>query len=462
MDFDYEVVVIGGGPGGYVAAIKAAQNGKRTCIIEDKHFGGTCLNEGCIPTKVLLKAVEVLNTVERAEEFGVRCAGCSKSEISPMQLQERKNNVVRQLVGGVEGLLRMNKVSILLGKASFIDQHTVQVNDEKVTGETFIIATGSKTFMPPFIPIEGNANVMTSTDVLAMEHIPESIVIIGAGVIGIEFAHFFSHTKCKVTVLELMDSILPMVDKEISRMVEKRMKMAGVNFVLGAKVKAVKDNTVIYEYDGKEEKATAETVLMAVGRTPVTEGLNVEKINIEFDNKAIKTDAMMRTNLPNIYAIGDVNGKSMLAHTATHEGLIAVKNICSDAEEKMNYNAIPACIYIEPEVASIGYTEEQARSEFGDNIRVGKFPMMANGKMLIEGESKGLFKVITVADTGQVVGAHLYGSHATEMISELTTVIANHISAEEMLNVIHPHPTVSEAVGEMFMSAWNGAAIHSR
>lgn len=462
MSFDYDIVVVGGGPGGYVAAIKAAQNGKKVCIIEEKHFGGTCLNEGCIPTKVYIKAAETLDTVKKANLFGVDGFRADNAKISIIELQKRKDSVINQLVQGVRGLLRMNKISVIDGFAEFVNEHTVTVNREHITGEYFIIATGSKAAIPSFIEVKDDRNIMTSTEVLSLMEIPESITIIGAGVIGIEFAHFFSHTNCKVTVLEYMDSILPMVDKEISGMVKKQMEGNGVEFLLESEVKSIDGNKILFKKDGEEKSIEADCILVATGREPFTDGLNAEAAGIEFEKKAIKTDETMRTNIPNIYAIGDVNGKSLLAHTASHEGLVAVNNICSSSMQKMDYNTIPACIYTEPEIASIGYTEEKAKEKFDDNIRIGRFPMVANGKTLIEGSSGGLFKVIVNSENDEVLGAHLYGVHATEMIGEIAAIMTNHIKAKEMLEVVHPHPSVNEAIGEMFLSACNGSAIHMK
>ena len=261
-------------------------------------------------------------------------------------------------------------------------------------------------------------------------------------------------------MLELMDHILPMVDPEVSALAQKRLEKGGVTFRLGAKVSRVENNRVYYEYNGAQEQLGAGAVLMAVGRTPNTEGLNAQGIGLEFDRNAIKTDLCLRTNMPNIYAIGDVNGKAMLAHTASHEGLVAVANICGRHEE-MHYDRIPSCIYLEPEIACIGLTEPQARENYGDNLKIGHFSMMANGKSLVEGDTDGLFKVIVAGDTGEILGVHLYGQHVTDMIGEVSAAMAAEATAEELIGSIHPHPTVNEALGEAFMAAWNGKAINS-
>lgn len=457
-EYDFEIVVIGAGPGGYETAINAAQLGKKTAIVEEKYFGGVCLNEGCIPTKTLVRTANLYSEIKEAEKFAVMGIDVSKVMIDMKKLQQRKQSVVKTLVTGVEGLLRKNKVTILNGTGSFKDSHTITVDGKTYTSKYFIVATGSSVFMPPFIPIEGASNVITSKEALDIAEIPESIAIIGGGVIGIEFAHVFSQLGSKVTVLELMDHILPMVDAEVSEMVKTRMKKNGVTFYTGAKVKKVKDNSVVYELNGAEEKVTASVVLMAVGRTPNTEGLNAEGIGLEFDRKAIKVNDYMQTNIENIYAIGDVNGKVMLAHTASHEGFIAVEHICG-GHHTMNYEQIPSCIYLDPEVASIGLTEQQA-IERNYDITVGRFPMMANGKSLVEGDTDGIVKVILDKEFGEILGVHLYGKHVTDMIGEISVAMQLEATGEEVINSIHPHPTVSEAIGEGFRAAFYGKAIN--
>ena len=458
--YDYDVAVIGAGSGGYEAAIKSAQLGKRTCIIENTYFGGTCLNVGCIPTKALIQTAERYAAVKEAAKFAIQGVEPDRVTVDMKALQQRKATVVKTLVNGVKGLLRGNQVTVVEGTASFLDPHTLSAGGQKITAENIIIATGSKVFMPPFITQEGENNLVTSTEALDLDHVPGSVAVIGGGVIGVEFAFLLNKLGSKVTVLELMDHILPMVDTEVSAMAQKRMAKDGITFCLGAKVSKVKDNTVYYELDGKAQSVSADMVLMAVGRTPNTDGLNAEAIGLEFDRKAIKTDAHLRTNIPGIYAIGDVNGKVMLAHTASHEGMVALADICGHGEA-MNYDRIPSCIYLEPEIACIGLTETQAREQYGDNLKIGKFNMVANGKSLIAGDTDGLFKVIVAADTGEILGVHLYGQHVTDMIGEISVAMTAEATAEEVIASIHPHPTVNEALGEAFMAAWNGRAINS-
>lgn len=457
--YDYDIIVIGAGPGGYETAIKAAQCGKKTCIIEKEHFGGTCLNIGCIPTKVLIHTADMLNEIKKANEYAIGGIEPAKAAVDMARLQKRKEGVVKTLTTGVQALLRANKVAIENGVASFKDSHTITVGNKDITAENIIIATGSKVFMPPFIEVKNSKNVITSDDALSLARVPKSMCIIGGGVIGVEFAYFFNSIGAKVTVLELMDHILPMVDSEISNIAKKKMEKDGIEFKLGAKVKRVENGKVYYEFSGKEECADAESVLMAVGRVPNTDGLKAEEIGIEFNKKAIVADEKCRTNIANIYAIGDVNGKVMLAHTASHEGMVAVADICGHSES-VDYEKIPSCIYVSPEISAIGLTEEAAKKA-GKDIKIGRFPMAANGKSMICGATEGMVKAVIDAKTGEILGVHIYADRATEMIGEISVAITSELTAEEIIETIHPHPTVNEAVGEAFMSAWTGKAINS-
>jgi len=457
--FDYDVAVIGGGPGGYVAAIKAAQAGLKTVIVEKGSFGGTCLNVGCIPTKALVKSVQVLEETKKAAEYGIEGIDPKALRVSMEKLQARKSAVVNQLVGGVNALLRANKATVVEGAASLVDAHTVSVNGKKkFTAKDIILATGSESVMPGFIEYEGDTNIITSTEGLSLTEIPESMTIIGGGVIGVEFAYIYASLGTKVTIVELMKTILPMVDEEIAKLATKTLQKAGVVFHTGCGVKKISGNRVIFDENGKEAFVESQYTLMAVGRAPFTEGLNAQEIGIGFDRRVIKTDVHMRTNIPNIYAIGDVNGKSMLAHTASREGEVAVENILGRPEQ-MRYDTIPSCIYMEPEIASVGMTEAQAKEKYG-KVKVGKFPMSANGKSLIEGDRSGMIKVILGAEYNEILGVHMFAVHATDMIAEIVAAMNLEATAEEIIASVHPHPTVSEAVGEAFMAAYD-RAIHS-
>jgi len=457
MSYDYDITVLGGGPGGYVAAIRAAQEGKKVCLVERSAVGGVCLNEGCIPTKTLIKTAGMYQGILHSMDFGIEGIDAAKAKVSMPKLQKRKQAVVNQLVGGVRGLLKANGVTLVEASASFVDRQTVLAGDKKITSEYFIVATGSKVFVPPFIGLDGKNNILTSKEALLLEDLPKTTAVIGGGVIGIEFAYFLNAIGGKVVVFELMDNILPMVDEEVSALVRRRLEKEGITFHTGASVKRVKDNKVFYEHKGAENSVSVDAVLMAVGRVPNTDGLEAEKIGVNFNKSAIAVDEVLRTNIENIYAIGDVNGKVMLAHTASHEGIAAVENICGKSVH-IDYGKIPSCIYTEPEIACIGLTEKQAREKYA-NVKIGKFPMVANGKSLSAGDTDGMVKVIVDGELGEILGVHMYGNHVTEMISEISLGMTLEATIDEVIATIHPHPTVSEAIPEAFMAAY-GRAIH--
>lgn len=455
-EYDYEIAVIGGGPGGYVAAIKAAQMGKKTVIIEKENFGGTCLNVGCIPTKALLRSAEALKEVKESAKFGVIDVDTSNAALDLVKVQERKKTVIGQLVGGVQGLVKGNGATIEKGVGTLVDAHTVEVGGKKITAENIIIATGSQAKSLP-IDIDPAATVLTSTEMLDIDKAPDSMVVIGGGVIGIEFAYFLATIGVKVTIVEFLDRILPMVDEEITTQVTGHLQEMGIEINTSAKVTAITAGGVKFEKDGKEQEVSCDQVLMAVGRGPSLDGIDTEALGIKTERGAIVTDKTLKTSVPNIYAIGDVNGKAMLAHTASMEGIIAVENICGEKAE-MDYDKIPSAIYIQPEIASVGLTEKQAAEKYG-KVKVGKFPLMANGKAKVAGEERGLIKVISEPKYGEIVGVHMYCIHATDMISEAVVAMKLESTAEEVAMAIHPHPTVSEIMHEA-MHAVDGRAIH--
>lgn len=455
--FDYDIAVIGGGPGGYVAAIKAAQMGKKTVIIEKEHFGGTCLNVGCIPTKTLLRSAEALKEVRESSTFGVTNIDVSGAKLDLEKVQKRKQTVVGQLVGGVQGLLKSNGVTVENGEGTLVDANTVRVADKKITAANIIIATGSDVKSLP-ITADSKMQVLTSREMLDIDEIPESIAVIGGGVIGIEFAYFLALIGVKVTVIEFLDRILPMVDEEITVQVTEHLKDMGIEIHTGAKVTEITADAVKYEKDGSICEAGCRQVLMAVGRAPSLTGIDTEKLGIKTEKEAIVTDKTMKTSVSNIYAIGDVNGKAMLAHTASMEGVVAVENICG-VKAEMDYDKIPSAIYIQPEIASVGLTEKQAEEKYGQ-INVGKFPLLANGKAKVEGEERGMVKVITEAKYGEIVGVHMYCIHATDMIAEAVAAMKLESTADEIAMTIHPHPTVSEVMHEAMHAAADGHAIH--
>lgn len=453
---DYEVVVVGGGPGGYVAAIKAAQMGKKTAIIERENVGGTCLNVGCIPTKALLRSAEALNEVKESAQFGVIDVDITKAKLDLNKVQARKKDVIGQLVGGVQGLLKGNGVTMIKGQGTVTDAHTVEVDGKKYTADYIIIATGSDVKNLP-IPVSPKMDVLTSKEMLDISETPKTMAIIGGGVIGMEFAYFLASIGTKVTVIEFLDRILPMVDEELTAQVTANLIKMDITIHTSAKVTEITDTAVKFEKAGTVQEVEVEKVLMAVGRAPSLDGINCEVIGIKSERGAIVTDEYLRTSVSNIYAIGDVNGKAMLAHTASMEGIVAVEHICGH-HTKMDYSKIPSAIYIQPEIASVGLTEAEARAKYG-NVKVGKFPLMANGKAKVAGEPRGLVKVITEPKYGEIVGVHMYCIHATDMIAEAVVAMKLEATAEEVAGAIHPHPTVSEVMHEA-MHAVAGKAIH--
>lgn len=460
MNDHYEVAVIGGGPGGYVSAILAARAGKKTCLVEAERLGGTCLNVGCIPTKVLVKSASLLQEFRCAETFGITGLNSADLTVDMAALQNRKQAVINQLVGGVDGLLRSSGVKQFHGTASFLDAHQLCINQkETLTADSIIVATGSETVLPSSIRREGNCRVLTSTDALALDHLPKSIAILGGGIIGIEFAYLLNQMGCQVTVLEMLPEILPMADREIAALARGRLEKDGVRFYLGAKVTCLKDQQVYFELQDQQQELQAEAVLMALGRRSVTESLHPDAAGLHVEHGVLVCDQQMRTNQPHIYAVGDVNGQSMMAHTAYHEAEVAVDNLCG-GHSTMRYDRVPTCIYTDPEIACVGLSEEQARERYGNNIKIGRFPAFANGKSLVEGDTDGLFKVILDGEFGEILGVHLYGKHVTEMIAQASLAMESEATAEEVIASVQPHPTVSESIGEMFRAAWLGHSIH--
>ncbi|QNB46948.1 dihydrolipoyl dehydrogenase [Thermanaerosceptrum fracticalcis] len=458
----YTIGVIGGGPGGYVAAIKAAQLGAKVLLVEKGQLGGTCLNRGCIPTKALLRSVEVIETVAHAKDYGVLV---DKFSLDRSLLVKRKERVTAQLRQGVEGLLKANKVTVIKGTASFKDVHTIMV--EVAAGETkeyncdnFIIATGSKPAIINLPGIQGR-NIMTSDEALELTYIPGRIAIIGGGVIGMEFATIYHALGSRVTVVEAMASILPAVDQEISQLLAKTLKHKGIEILTGAKILEIGDNaqgkTLTLEKDNARKVIEVDAILVAVGRAAETTGLNLEGIGVKLNGRNIAVDKYLITNLPNIYAIGDVIGGIQLAHVASQEGERAVLNIL-DKQLPMDYSIVPSCIYTIPEVACVGLTEDEVKKR-GINYKVGRFPYVASGKALTHGDATGFAKIICDSQTGEILGAHLIGHNATDLISEMSLAMKLEGTIEEVADLIHPHPTISEIMKEAALDV-TGHAIH--
>lgn len=458
---DKDIIVIGGGPGGYVAAIRAAQLGAKVAIIEKGEFGGTCLNRGCIPTKVLYRNAEILNTLKDINEFGIRVDNYT---IDVEQIQSRKETIVNQLVGGVEQLLKSNNIDIILGKASLKDKNTVSVllssgELQEITTKNIIMATGSIPSIPniPGITLEG---VYTSESILEFKEIPKRLAVIGGGVIGMEFAGIFNALGSKVNVIEFLPSILAPVDTDLTKRLSVSLKRKGIDINTNTKVLSIEkhDEGLIITTEGKkgEVKFEADNVLVSVGRTPMTFGLNLEGLGIELDRRAIKVDKNYETNIPNIYAVGDVNGKTMLAHAATHQGKKVAERIMGSVDSHST-EIVPSCIFVFPEISMVGITENEAK-EKGIEYKTSKFLFGANGKALALGEGEGMVKVIASLDD-TIIGVHIMGPHASDLIHEGNLAINNNMKVDNITNMIHAHPTLSEAFEEAILGL-KGEAIH--
>ncbi len=450
----YDVIVIGGGPGGYVAAIKAAQLGGKVLLAEKENLGGVCLNKGCIPTKTLLKASGLYKSLKKAGQFGITIENAS---FDFGKMMKRKQEVVNTLVSGIKGLIKANGIELVNGEARIQDSSKVSINGMVYEARNIIVATGSRPVMPDIKGIK-TGKVMDSDALLTMEDIPASMVIIGGGVIGVEFAVLLSELGCQVTILEMMDEILFMADGDVIKEARRILQSNGVNIITAAKVIEIAGDKVTYEKDGGKQQAEGQRVLMSVGRTPNTDRDELDRLGIKHDKGKIITDEKMQTNVSGIYAIGDVNGKFMLAHVASEEGIVAAENIFGHPA-RMDYNSIPQCIYSHPEIAWVGMSEKEAMAK-GHEINIGKFPLAANGKSLAEGDTSGFIKIIADKKYNEILGVHIVCAHATDMISEGTLAISLEATAKEVASVVHPHPTVSEAVMEAALKTM-GKAIHA-
>ena len=440
----YDIAVLGGGPGGYVAALRAAQLGKKVILAEKQDIGGTCLNRGCIPTKALLHGAELYAELLHGADYGIRAETIS---IDYEKLSEKKNASVRRLRGGVQSLLRARGVTVVAEEAILTGKNTIRAGNTEYRAEAMILATGS---VPACVSIPGadKPGVMNSDGVLAMTTCPESVVIIGGGVIGVEFATLFRSLGKKVTIVELLPDILAGMDEEIRALEKDLLKRQGVEIYTGAKVQEIRDGLVcVFEQEDKVHEAQGEAVILAAGRRPNTAGLGLETAGVKTTVRGfIETDSHMCTNVPGIYAVGDITGKIQLAHVASAQGITAAHNACGQ-NRIMRYDIVPSCIYTNPEIASVGLTEEKAR-ETGRKLRIGKFPVAGNGRSLIMGASEGFSKLITDEKTGEILGCHLMAPRATDIIAEVAAVMRSEGTVEELSDTIHPHPTVSEILME--------------
>lgn len=460
-----KIVIIGSGPGGYVAAIRAAQLGAEVTVIEKGEVGGTCLNVGCTPTKVLIHTAETLEALKNLDYMGLSLNG--EASLDWDALQQRKVEIVEHLTGGVAGLFRVNGVEIIKGTASFIDKNNIEVLKEdgiveKIYADYILIATGAKPFIPNISGTDLDG-VIDSTDALSLAKLPDEIVIVGGGVIGIEFGYLFNALGVKVTIVEMLPYILPPIDREISASVIDNITEKGIKVYTSAKVTNIskKDNKLHVDFlkDGETVTVQGDKVLLSVGRASVSEGLNLEKVGVALARRSIEIDNTMKTNISNIYAVGDVTGKNMLAHVASEQGTIAVENIMGFKRE-MKYNAVPACVYITPELASVGMTEEEA-SEKDIPYNVGVFKFANNGKALIINQvDKTMVKIISDKKYDEILGVHIYGPRATDIIHEAALAIRLEATLDELITTIHAHPTVSESIREAALAV-NKVAIHA-
>jgi dihydrolipoamide dehydrogenase len=463
---DYDVAIIGSGPGGYVAAIRAGQLGLKTALIErDDKFGGTCLYVGCIPTKAQLFNAEVYDYFKHAKEYGIECKEFS---VDWSAVQARKARIVKKISKGVEYLLKKNKVETLRGAGRWTGPGRITLTDAKkeeheVSARKIILATGSEAKMLPGLEPDG-ASILTNREILELKEIPHSMVVIGAGAVGVEFASIFHRFGTKVTILEMLPRAVPLEDEEISAELQKSFRRQGIAVHTQALVqKAAKtEKGVAVEFksgEGKIQTVEAETLLVAVGRAPNTQNIGLEKTRVRTDRGFIKVDPFMQTDEPGVYAIGDiVAGSPQLAHVASMEGIVAVNHAAGKPVEPINYQHVPNCTYCEPEVASVGLTERQAR-EAGQKVRVGRFPFSASSKAGILGAREGLVKIVSEERYGEILGVHMIGPRVTESIAEAVLAMRLEATAQDLAQTIHAHPTLAEAVGEA-AHAVDGSAIH--
>ena len=466
MSNKYQIAVLGGGPGGYVAAIRAAQLGFKTVVIDKDNLGGICLNWGCIPTKSLLKNAEMFDNIKNhSKEFGIYT---EELTFNFNEIIKRSRDISDRISKNVELLIKKNKIDRIRGFGKLICQNEIVIFDnegkqtDKLTSDNIIIATGARPKVLPSVPVD-HKYIITSTEAMSLDKLPEELIVIGAGAIGIEFAYFYSVLGTKVTVIEMMDNILPVEDVEISQTLEKSFKKRGINIFTKTVVEkaVVKGKKVIVTINKNGEKIelNADKVLSAIGVTGNIEGFGLEELGIESYKNHIKVDkSNYQTNIPNIYAIGDVIGQPWLAHVASAEGIHCVETIKGIKNPLVDYDNIPGCTYCQPQVASIGLTESKAK-EMGYEVKVGKFPFMASGKAFAVGEREGFVKLIFDAKYGELLGGHIIGSEATELIAEVALARAVEATGQSIIKTVHAHPTLSESIMEAAANAY-GESIH--
>ena len=463
----FDLIVIGGGPGGYVAAIRAAQLGMKAAVIEKEHLGGICLNWGCIPTKALLRAAELRHNLDHLQDYGIEITG--EVKINLPKVVERSRGVAARLSGGVAHLLKKNKVTVIDGTAKLAGKsgadHLVSVTGkaaQTVSAPHVIIATGARARQIPGMESDGT-QILTYREAMVPKTMPKSLIVVGSGAIGIEFASFYRDMGVEVTVVEALDRILNAEDSEISAMAHKAFEKRGMTILTSAKLQSLKKTahevTATIEKGGKTQLLTAERVIMAIGIVGNSENLGLESTKVKLDRGHIVTDGYGATGEPGLYAIGDITGAPWLAHKASHEGIICVEKIAGHKDvHAIGDNTVPGCTYCRPQVASVGLTEDAAKAK-GLDIKVGRFPFLANGKAIALGDDEGLIKTIFDAKTGELLGAHMIGPEVTEMIQGYAIARTLETTEQELMQTIFPHPTLSEAMHESVLDAFD-RAIH--
>ena len=454
----YDVIVIGAGPGGYVAAIRAAQLGLKTCVVEREHLGGICLNWGCIPTKALLRSSEVFHLMERAKDFGLKAENIGYDLDAVVK---RSRGVAKQLSSGIGHLMKKNKIAVVMGEASIPAKGKVSVKTDKgteeLTAKNIVLATGARARELPGLEADGDL-VWTYKHALDPVRMPKKLLVIGSGAIGIEFASFYNTLGADTTVVEVMDRVLPVEDAEISAFAKKAFVKQGMKIMEKAMVKQLDRGkgkvTAHIEVGGKVEKQEFDTVISAVGIVGNVEGLGLEKLGVKVDRTHVVTDEFCRTGIDGLYAIGDIAGAPWLAHKASHEGVMVAELIAGKHAHPVKPESIAGCTYCQPQVASVGYTEAKAK-ELGYDIKVGRFPFIGNGKAIALGEAEGMVKTIFDAKTGELLGAHMVGAEVTEMIQGYVVGRQLETTEEDLMNTVFPHPTLSEMMHESVLDAFD-------
>ena len=455
---DYDVGIIGAGPGGYVAAIRAAQLGLKVALFERERVGGLCLNWGCIPSKAILRNADVVNLVRQADKWGISAPEATFDFGAAI---DRSRKVVDQLVGGVEGLLEDNGVEVIFGEATLKGQKTVAVGEAMHTVQSIIIATGASTRALPGVQVDRTV-VLTSREALERREVPQRAIIIGGGPVGVEFAYTWASYGSQVTVVEMLDTLMPLEDPDIGRLLKRSFEARGITCMIKTRVESVavngKSAVVAVNGPGGRQDFEADAVLVAVGFVPHTQGLNLEGIGVATQRGFVVIDDAMQTNVPGIYAIGDVTGKRMLAHVASQQGVIAAERIAGQSVPALDYVQMPRATFCQPQVGSIGYTEQQAK-DAGFAVKTGRFPFSAAGKAIAVGETEGFIKVVADEPTGQVLGIHMIGHDVNDLLGEATIVALLEATTTEVGFAVHAHPTLAESLKEAALAV-NGEAIH--